>query len=150
MLRNVLRVAKPEDYKEVERLCLEFLKETPYTAFDINEAKIKENLFAFLKADRKEKIVLLYGSIGLLIAQVVPSYFSDERIAGEIVFFVEKPYRVSRAALVLSAAFENWAKKVGCKLATHALMSTSPDSVRSFYKRKGYILREEAYVKELN
>lgn len=85
------------------------------------------------------------GAIGGIKAR---DLHNGELIAIETVWFVNPKFRGKGIALLNK--FEEWAKEEGCtKIAMIHLQDSMPDSLKSFYEKRGYKHVESHYVREV-
>lgn len=141
----MLKIATEEDIPVIKELAMKFANSTSYADY-VDEAKADFLIQEFLKADKSQKIVLLYDNIGILAGMVQPFFFGNVLVASEVLWWVEPDERGKKAGEELLNAFEFWAQKVGCKLITMVCLN---DSVGKYYEKRGYRLYENAYMKEL-
>jgi RimJ/RimL family protein N-acetyltransferase len=86
------------------------------------------------------------GVVGMLALTTYQHPLSGDRIATEIVWWVDPEVRGGRAALQLFAAGEAWARAEG---ATHLQMIAPSDKVGRFYERLGFAKLETHYQRAL-
>lgn len=85
-------------------------------------------------------------AVGLLAFIVYDHYFSGEKTAIEMIWFVLPEHRTGAAALRLLWAAQDLAKEMGAK----KMQFTAPtETVGQLYKRFGYKQIEVCYQKEL-
>jgi GNAT superfamily N-acetyltransferase len=141
----MIRIATEEDFELVREFALKFLDSLPYRTI-VDEDKVDEIVKTFLKSDRTERVVLMYGDIGMLAGSVTPFIFGNVIMASEIGWWIEPEHRGKAAGRELLKAFEYWAKQVGCSAIT---MVSLDERLGKFYEKNGYKLYERAYVKEI-
>lgn len=100
------------------------------------------SVMIIILAKANEKVV------GVIVGHIAELYFSDTKMAGEIIWWVDEEYRGSLAGIQLFHAFEFWAGKTGAKFVTGVNTNETVD-VSKVYVRNGYHLAETTYVKEL-
>ena len=77
---------------------------------------------------------------------VSPSLYSKDRVALEILWWVEPDARKTGLGKELLEAFEYWAKNIAqCSII--AVSSLDDESLDKFYNKKGYKLTEKTYMK---
>jgi len=87
----------------------------------------------------------LQGALGGIC---FPDLYSGELQASEFFWFVKEEHR--GRGLDLLRSFEEWARAMGCACIRLAhLMDSMPDRLERVYERRGYVLAEKQYVKEL-
>jgi len=147
-----LSLATLEDLPFVERMARDFANEYPFPA-ELNLQKIQDTCRDFLSKDKNEFIVVLANDphpIGMLAGRTIELLFSSEKIAVEMMWWVDKDYRTGNTGWELMKAFEYWAGVVGCKYVQMASVQTDiGERLDKVYKRKGYILAERNYLKAI-
>lgn len=128
-----------------------FYKESPYQGIPINEKKFRNViehimgndlcLVLLLVTDRDEPVGMIAGHINEMI-------FSTDRMASEVVWWVDPEYRGTRHSIKLLDGFEYWAYKSGCSFVQMSALGGSDDTVGKLYRKRKYINTEQAYVKE--
>jgi GNAT superfamily N-acetyltransferase len=141
----MLKIATLEDFDTVFDLAMKFSKASNYDKF-VDPEKVKGMINIFLTADQTDKLILLYGDVGMLVAATTPFIFGGQKMATEIAWWVEPSERKNGVGDQLLQAFEHWAKKIGCKMVT---MTSLDDNVGKFYETRDYVLYERAYFKEI-
>lgn len=145
-----LRVATEEDFEVVKNLVLKFIYSTKYKDL-CSEETINSNLIKFLSPST-DRLVLLYGDIGLLMAIKTPFPMGDFSTANEVLWWVNPEERNKHVGEELMNAFEYWAKMVDCKfISMTKFVSNTPldKKLDKFYTKKGYVMYERTYVKEI-
>lgn len=144
-----VRQAKIQDRDEFVRLANLFLAESSYP--------IKMNLMklmtSFLRAIELDEIVLFVAEdndklVGMLVGVVNESLFSNDKIASELAWFVEKEYRGTSVALRLLVEFEKWAKLQGCSFIAMIDLHRV-NNLENMYNKLGYELAEKTYMKKV-
>lgn len=143
-VRNVL----PKDLEQIVRLGEEFgLLSQKIHGFKVNRDRIEE--FSSMIITNPKCIGLVLedkGSItGILAALLTKSFFSDDLIAQEMVWYVKEN---SKGGIFLMLELEKQAKLKG---ATKIAMGYKPDylDMKSIYERRGFKLLELQYMKDL-
>jgi len=147
----MIREARVEDIPVVVFLAGMFVEESQY-GLTLNVSKTRDLARSFL--DDPDKLLLLSiqdgNPCGLLAASVTESYFSDDRIAAEIAWYLLPSARGTSDSLRMIDVFEKWAKVRECTLAQLSCIDyLSGDQVAKLYTRKGYSKKESAFVKEI-
>lgn len=84
---------------------------------------------------------------GVFAAIIHPHFFSIERCAQELVWWVEPAYR-GRGAVKMLAEYEVWARSKGCHAVNMVGLGTDPVTTR-LYERHGYTAQERHFLKRL-
>ena len=87
--------------------------------------------------------------IGFLVGAANQPVFSSERIATELGWFIDKESRGSRASMLIYAAYEDWARRVGCSGIQSAYIPGVSPELDKFYNKRGYVHVESSYFKDL-
>ena len=139
----MIRIATREDEELIYNHAMKFVETTPYKDH-ISERNIRNMIELFTQSD--DKIILLYGDVGMIVGMAAPFIFGGGYIATELAWWVDPEERKNGVGSELLSAFEYWANKIGCKMVS---MSSLDDQVGKFYEKNGYVLQERAYVKVL-
>lgn len=150
-----LKLASLDDLPDYLRMCREFYEESAfYPSIEYSEEKVHAFLLHALATLHTQAVVLLYEEnakvVGMIVGFASETPFSDDKIASELAWWVDEEYRGTRGSLELVFAYEEWAKRVGCKHATMALLpSLTNPKIEGYYERLGYKKTEISYIKEL-
>ena len=151
-----IRVAKLADIGEVYTICREFQAISPYADYEISKEKFYEFLQFYLQAKPQEHMVLIYETEGAIqgilagIMTVGSHFFSESRVATELVWFVREEHRRGMAPIRLLRAYEAWAKLMGAsKVSLTAVDNKHREMLTQMYKKLGYKSTEETFVREL-
>jgi hypothetical protein len=149
-----LRLGTLKDVPVILRMMQEFYSKSgmPYKW---DEDKVIDLIMKMIN-DKENALVLLHTNSdnvadGVICGVVTSIPFSSERVATELVYWVEEGSRSIRVALDLMNGYEYWAKHVQyCDYVIVALLSElEREKVDKLYTRLGYTKKEEAYTKEL-
>ena len=147
-----LKLATEEDWFEVLRISRSFHEFYPYRSIPFQEDKVRI-LFDRYLSNPLEMIVIVAKTdektIGVLVGHLSELYFSNTKVAGELIWWVDEEYRRTKAGIQLFHAFEFWARKVSASFISGVNTSETTD-VSKVYIRNGYHLAETTYVKEIN
>lgn len=140
----MIREARAEDIPQLVELgrkmhAMSSWRKLPYEAS--STAEMMNNLI------EAEAGVLLMHDHGMLGGLIGPVYFSPVKIAQEMFWFAE------RDGMSLLKGFEDWSKAQGADfvlMISQALDERTDRLMQKKYERRGYILKERQYVKELN
>lgn len=145
----MLRLAALTDTDRLVEMTRKFISLSPYAHYPVDDDKIRELVSQCL--DYTKNIIFIYATDegepqGMLAATTNEFLFNRERIASEMAWWVEPAYR-GRGGTLLKAAFEHWARHMGCTLASMSSLDTL--AVRKVLSRSGYRKTEDTFVKEL-
>lgn len=138
-----IRIATLDDLEQIVSMSMKFVQDTPYSEY-ANQETIRD-LAMNLVSDNNKSIILL-SDHGMIAGLVTPNLFGSGHFATELAWWIDPEYRGSREGSQLLEAFEYWSKLVGCKAIN---MTCLDDQVGQYYEKKGYRLRERAYIKEI-
>lgn len=148
-----LRLGTLDDVPELIELAKKLVKDSPIEALHYDIGKIRQSLERFIISDPKEHLCLISHHegkiVGVLCAYAFIPIFSLERLAAEVLWYLEPEYRKGRRGLDMMKGYEYWAKLVGCKSVQYGWMNSSPESMKKIYALTGVKLAEEVYYKEL-
>lgn len=139
-----VRKATILDYKRIREMGVNFAKSVPFSKY-ITEEKIETLLLSCI-LESEDRIVLYSPEAGFLAGFCSPFVYGDVMAATELAWWVEEDKRNTKVGAELIEAFQTWAIEKKCKLLT---MICLDDELSKYYERKGYVLQERAYVKEL-
>jgi len=140
-----IRLATVEDIDLVVEMGLKFIQATNYKDY-ADEDTIRGLATKIINLPNEEGVILIYENHGMLVATVTPFLFGKLKIAADIAWWIDPEHRGQKAGGELMEAFEYWAKLVGCNFVS---MASLDDSVGKYYEKKGYVLQERAYTKEI-
>lgn len=140
-----IKIATIEDIDIIVSMAMKFISESNYKNYG-NEIALRALVERVLNAPDEDSIVLLYEDKGMIAGITSQFLFGTFKSATELAWWIDPEHRKSRLGSELLEAFEYWAKKVGCKLIT---MISIDDNVGKYYEKKGYVLQERTYTKEL-
>lgn len=146
----MIRFATEEDIPVLLRMIKEFYNQTPYSSLEYDGEKTLTLISNLIASSKEEVIVLVLVNksgnvIGTLIATVTEPLCSAEKLATELVWWVDEGYR-GRESIELLEAYEYWQKKIGCAGVSMASIQGGSD-LDKFYKRRGYSVSELTYFK---
>jgi hypothetical protein len=102
-----------------ERLILETKLPVNYDV-----SKIMSIVKQVLEGDKNENVILLVchegTPVGVLGAAVSRPIWTEDKLAIELILYIEPQARSSQASLMLLRAYRYWAKKVGCGYISYA------------------------------
>jgi len=142
-----VREATLEDVDAVVALGLEFLETSTYRQLGAGEPDAIARLLCTV-LDHGAVFLAVAGDdvVGMIAMLMVPHIFSGETFADEVAWFV-KPAHRGRAGVLLLQAAERWAVQNHAKLVK--MVAPEGTSVGDLYRRKGYQVIEQAFVKVL-
>jgi len=150
-----IKIGTFDDYFPICEMAKHFGKAHYEKWFPIEDYKIADNVTETLSAPPDKRIILLATNegnpVGMLVARCDDHPYSTVKVASEVMWWMEPEFRKSRLALQLPSAFEYWAKNIA--KADLMMLSTvdreSSEKVEKFYKRKGYSLVENGFIKKV-
>jgi len=144
----MIRKATEADTLDLLILAKQFYKEYD-TGYTIDMGLLAENVSAMIASEDYLVLVLEKdGSAeGLLLGYASSPFFSRDKIASELAWFLSKDVRGFKESTLLIDAYEEWAKGKGCKFITMSDIEVL-SSLQKLYESRGYTLMEKTYVKE--
>lgn len=146
----MIRLASEKDIPRLVELGSLSLTDGPYAG------KIKDNpeqaavLALQVIRDRQGEVIVDEENgqiVGLLGYAVFPHYYTGEKTAAEIMWYVMPEFRKSFIGVALFRRAEAEARKAGC---VTMQMSAPTEAVGKAYEAMGYRALEVAYFKDLN
>lgn len=146
-----VRVARREDVPDLVRFARNFHKSSPYKWLRFDTKKVTESFERVTSSPGTDMIALIAykenENIGMVVAAADSPPFSSEKVSTELAWWVEPQHRKTRAALFLFEAYEEWAKRVGCRGVQSAYLLNTDHDPSEFYKKKGYTPVETSFIK---
>jgi GNAT superfamily N-acetyltransferase len=150
-----LKLGTWDHYGAILDMIYKFGKDA-YPQFELEDHKIAELVRTFLEDSGTSHIIILACDddnqpVGMVAGACHETMFNSERLAHEMMWWMEPEFRTSKIALELQSAFEFWAKKVGATWVQMSSVETEyADRLDKFYKRKGFVPLERGYLKKVN
>ena len=149
----MLKLLTEEDIPAVVELGRHFLDASPYSNLEFSEAAARRSLQLCLLQPEKNICILSENEegviVGALLGAVTSLPFSDDLVAAEIAWWVEPSHRKGSAGLRMKEAYEYWARKMGAKKISMALLSGPyEDKLDKYYRSSGFQKAETAYVRD--
>jgi len=150
----MLKIATWDDYQNIIAMISRFASDSPYHDVYVDTGKLTNTVRGILEGDRAKSIILLYivddRIVGMLAATTSELVINYDKIAHELMWWVEPEYRGGRAGIELLKAFEFWAKKIGCTKIQMSLVETEDaPKVQRIYTKFGYTPVERAFLKDI-
>jgi GNAT superfamily N-acetyltransferase len=146
---DLVRPAVLEDLPAIVSMAVRFgASETFAGGLPVDPEKVGAVAQAAMASEDKTVFVGVHGGrvVGMLALYVYEHPFTTQRVATELVWWVDQDMRGGRLGLRLLAAAEAWAKDVGADVVQ---MVAPNDAVASVYARRGYDLLERAYQRRV-
>jgi GNAT superfamily N-acetyltransferase len=145
-----LRLAQDKDRESFINMGSLFHQAGPYSNLPYSREKI-----GAIFDHRDSNTLLLFlvdgdAPVGMLLGTVTEPYFSEDKVATELAWWVNPEYRRTKKSIELTLAFEDWAYRMGAKVVALASLDTSPASVGKFYESMGFKKREETYLRSFD
>lgn len=147
-----LRLPTLEDMPDLIRMFKQFHRESPYKHISFDEKKTRETVTDIINGDKESSIIIISCDetkiTGAIIGLSVCPLFSLQKSAVEMVWWVHPDYRKSGHGNLLLSAYEDWAKRVGCKNVQMICLETEEkEMLEKFFAKNGYNKIETAFVK---
>lgn len=92
-------------------------------------------------------LVLGEPAVGFLIARAGNHVFAPVKIAQELAWWIDPPFRSAEAARALLDTYEAWARGQGCALVGLGMFAGADERLPSLYRRRGYAPIEAHYIR---
>jgi hypothetical protein len=153
MLPYSIKVASIEDKERILPLMLSFKEESSYSLLETDKEEILSTIENYLLRDKKDTIVLLAldssnSIIGIIVGTSSKLPFNRDLQAIETIWYVLPEYRKLTVGLELYEAFIYWATNIVQAKVIHTA-SPKGSNLHKVYKKQGYELLEEVYLKVL-
>lgn len=139
----IVREINPDDAVKLIELGKQFHKESPFHSrykFDVNKSvnfmkslALSSDCCFYVATDKNNKI------LGIVGGQMLSLYYTEDKYASELIFYVSPESRGGRTALSLLRKFESWAKDNGAKdVELGVVTGINAKKADSFFKKAGY------------
>lgn len=150
-----LAIGSPEHTPAILRMAQCFHQYSPYANDAYDPEKVSEFISGVFSGSHKQSIVILSMAgadpVGMISGLASETFFNREKVATELVWWLDPEYRVGSRGQDLEDAFVYWAKNIaGCsRVAMVALEDKYSAILGRHYTRQGYRKTENTYVKDL-
>jgi GNAT superfamily N-acetyltransferase len=122
-----------------------------YSTLTLDKARARENLEKFVIEGGTEYLCLLSLAeekpVGIIAAYAFTPLFSTQKVAVEVLWYLQEEHRKSRRGREMMEAYEYWAKMGGCKTVQYGFLESSPKGMVKMYERYGCVKTETVYSK---
>ena len=150
----IIREIIPTDAAQLIELGKEFHNESPFHSrykFDVNKSvdfmktlSLSNDCCFYIAVDDDDNI------LGMAGGQMSSMYYTDDKYASELIFYVAPKSRASRVAISLLKKFEDWAKENGAKdVELGVVTGINEKKADSFFKKSGYNYLGANFYKEI-
>lgn len=147
-----LRLATENDVEAVLTMAKRFHEASPYSDLSFSSATSYELFRAYLEGDKTRLIIILSeqdGSPqGMVIGMASTPLFSQDLMATEIAWWMNPEYRKTRDSLLLIQAYEDWTRRIGCKI-TQVAMLDEVTNLEKFYLKRGFKRAEQSFIRTI-
>ncbi len=144
----MLKLGTYDDFADIKRMAKAFFEASPYVEFGVDDSRVEELIHVFLQDGQDNKVLILWTAdgkpVGVLAAAAETNLFNNQRMAGELIWWIDPEHRKSKAAGEMLKAYDYWWKTLGCQFGTLVDLMGNLDV---YYKRKGYRRQEATYLK---
>jgi hypothetical protein len=145
----IIQIAKAEDVPDLVNFSRQLHSASLYKRFEFATDKVQQILADTIAGDPKQGMVLVAKengkAVGAVGSTVITPHYSNDRIAAEWLWYVEKG-QSPRLLLNLLGGLEYWAQNVaGCK----AVMLGRINNNTTSFRKRGYTATETTLIKEL-
>lgn len=151
-----IRAATLADMDELIDLIKEFKDDTPYADQIISDEHFVTFLTHYLTPRPAEHIVLVLEKnneiVGLIAGAITAGlhFFSENKVAGELAWYVSPAHRNGTGPIRLLHAYEDWAELMGCtKVSLSVLETEHRPTLSKMYRKLGYNSVEETFVRDI-
>lgn len=148
-----MRIRRPEagDWPQVVRLAADMHMETEFRRYRFSIEKV-EQLYEALLADDKNFFACVAevrdDLIGFMAGFVCEHFFSTDKYASEMLFYVSPNWRGSTAALRMVRAYEAWAQDTDAlDIMAGVSSGVQVDRTARFYEHLGYTSKVPTFRK---
>lgn len=150
---KTLRHASLDDVPKLMEMGRTLYTDSSYSLFGLDPARAQQMLEKFIIEGQEQFLVLISHdegrSVGALAAYAFSPLFSSDKVATEVLLWLDPEYRTGHRGNELLDAYEYWAKLVGCRAAQYGLLSSADPRLARLYERRGAKETERVYLKEL-
>ena len=149
-----LRLGELKHVQDIMDMSRRFHEASPYGSMELDYYFVLDKVLKFLDPrGRRENIVFVLEhedkAVGVIAASIGNSLFNKEKVAYEVIWWVDVEHR-SKDSLILVKAYEEWAKECGATYIQMTLLNDLKDKVLDrVYRNLGYKQAEQAYYKEI-
>lgn len=148
----MLRFARPDDQERLIKLASNFHETLDGSYGPIVEDKAIELIEYCSNPTIKDSVLICWEEDenlqGLIAGQATEVLFNRDKVATELIWWVEPAYRKGEAASQLLGAFNYWAEFVGCRYVQMVgLQNDYSKALDRYYKREGFRIAETTYVR---
>jgi len=130
-----------EDAAALISLGREMHEESSYSDLKFSPKRVLETFNWYLNDEDKTAIIARKGEtpVGLYAGYTAPYYFSQEKVANDVAWFVTKPLRGTRVGLRLLDMFEEWALGKGVsEVRLGFTTDINPEAFDRLMQKRGY------------
>lgn len=150
---STLRHATLDDVPVIVEMARTLYASSVYSEISIDTAKVRQMLEKFIVEGQQNFLVVLSHDegkpVGVLAAYAFQPLFSNDKIATEVLLWLEPEHRNTKRGKELLDAYEYWAKLIGVKVVQYGLLSSADPRLASFYERRGAFSAENIYYKKV-
>jgi GNAT superfamily N-acetyltransferase len=144
-----IRLATPVDLTDLCNMVAHFAKTYPAPSFDYG--KTVAVFHEMIEAPEGVVFIADIGHpVGCLMGRTHEWIFSREKVAAELLWWVDPEYRRTTIASDLQSAFNEWAVLEGADILQMSMATTDQSPlIDRFYRRQGFMHTESHYLKRL-
>lgn len=151
---TTIREAQASDIERVLEMGHRFLREGPYSREISSNMETTSHLAHAILSNPLAKILVNdeNGNLtGLMVFIVYDHYFSGEKTAGEVIWYVEPEYRNTFTGIALLRAAQRMAREMGATTMQFTAPATlgSDERIPKMYEMLGYHPVETTYARKL-
>lgn len=155
---NNIRLATDKDIKGILSMAQEFFSASPYSKYlDLDQDKAELIIKELILSQPNGTGVILVidtedGLGGCLAATITETLFSRDKIANEVVWWVNPNIRNSKAGAKLIEGYLFWANLCNCKfISLSTIEALDPEhKIQDFIISQGFTPTENSFLKAIN
>lgn len=148
-----VRPAKQQDIEQIIEMGARMHAEGAYAFLPYDPDKVRRLIISYLQdSETRCGLVVEHDNAlaGMLAGYLTDYFFCDEKLACDMVVFVDRPFRGSSAGARLIRAFRDWAAARGAREVCLGISSgVNADSAGKFYERMGLTHAGDIYKQRL-
>lgn len=152
-----LRFATLEDVPRLLEIGAELYSGSPIEMIGYDRKKVREGLETAIIDTRKflalvstKKTGDTEEIVGALVAYHFLPIFSNNRVACELLLWLDPEHRRGRRGLDLMEGYEHWARLMGCTVVQYGFLANSPPKMETLYERTGAVFAEKMFFKRID
>lgn len=148
-----IRPGRSEDIEQLVKMGERMHKESAYAFLPFNHEKVRRLMLSYI-ADHETQCGLVAEEgdvvVGMFAGFLTDYFFNDEKVACDMVLYVDREYRGSSAAVRLIRAFCDWASERGAaEICLGVSTAINTEVTGRFYQKMGFNTMGAIYKQRL-